>query len=120
MSFSTDRLTLINKRLVVPTPAFFAENDIESIMNAVLDTVGKKHCDLVIIDMSSTEYLDSLEFASLLQIAQMVQVMGPQVVLSGLRAGVVRFLIEQSIDMHGIPVFRDVEDALDSKGIRAL
>lgn len=118
MSFSSDRLTLINKRLVVPTPASFSSGDIESIMNAVLNTVSNKRCDLVIIDMSSTEYLDSEEFAGILQIAQMVRVMGPHLVLSGLSAGVVRFLIEQNIDMHGIPIFRDVEDALESNGAK--
>ena len=56
----------------------------------------------VILDVSGLETLDSAEFTALRRIITMSTIMGAEVVLVGLRPGVVSALIEAGADVDGV------------------
>jgi rsbT antagonist protein RsbS len=67
----------------------------------------------VILDVSGLETLDSEEFAALRRIITMCTIMGAEVVLVGLRPGVVSALIEAGADVDGLQAAINLDAAFD-------
>jgi len=65
----------------------------------------------VILDVSGLETLDSAEFTALRRIITMSTIMGAEVVLVGLRPGVVSALIETGADVDGLRTAIDLDAA---------
>ena len=68
----------------------------------LLNRLHKSGSRGVILDVSGLETLDSDEFASLRRIITMIEIMGAEAVLVGLRPGVVSALIEAGADVDGL------------------
>jgi len=68
----------------------------------LLDRLQKSGSHGVILDVSGLETLDSEEFASLRRIITMINIMGAESILVGLRPGVVSALIEAGADVDGL------------------
>jgi rsbT antagonist protein RsbS len=67
----------------------------------------------VILDVSGLETLDSEEFATLRRIITMSTIMGAEVVLVGLRPGVVSALIETGADVDGLRTAINLDAAFE-------
>jgi len=65
----------------------------------------------VILDLSGVETLDSHEFGALRLIINMIEIMGAQCVLTGMKPGVVSALIEAGADVDGLRTAIDLDAA---------
>ena len=65
----------------------------------------------VILDLSGLATLDSHEFSALRRIITMIEIMGAQCVLTGMRPGVVSALIEVGADADGLRTAIDLDAA---------
>ena len=65
----------------------------------------------VILDLSGVETLDSHEFGALRLIINMIEIMGAQCVLTGMKPGVVSALIEVGADVDGLCTAIDLDAA---------
>lgn len=65
----------------------------------------------VILDLSGVETLDSHEFGALRLIINMIEIMGAQCVLTGMKPGVVSALIEVGADVDGLRTAIDLDAA---------
>jgi rsbT antagonist protein RsbS len=80
------------------------------------DLLGRIHesgSRSVIFDLAGLATLDKTEFQALRQLMTMVEIMGAQSVLVGLRPGVVSALIEAGADTDGLLTAIDLDTAFD-------
>lgn len=107
-----DRFSAVQGQLLVHAPSAFTPELLNSLVDSMLSALGKQRCEIVILDLSNTDYLDQEEFYALKRLAHMVELMGPQLVLVGLNAGIVRYLIDANVDTSELLITRDIEQAL--------
>jgi rsbT antagonist protein RsbS len=67
----------------------------------------------VIMDLSGLEVVDASEFESLSRIISMIRLMGAEVVIAGVRPGVVASLVDLDVDTEGIIAAMNLDDAYD-------
>jgi len=67
----------------------------------------------VILDVSGLETLDSVEFAGLRKLIKMIEIMGADAVVVGLRPGVVSSLIETGADIDGLKAAINLDAAYE-------
>ena len=67
----------------------------------------------LVIDVSGVEVIDREDFEALRRTMLMAEVMGAQVALSGLRAGVVSSLIGLGADIDGVHGALNLDEAID-------
>jgi|SRR6187399_1454194 len=67
----------------------------------------------VVIDLSALELMDLTEFAKLKRIVQMTQMLGPKIVVVGLRPGVVAGLVALGADATGLTTALNMELGLE-------
>jgi anti-anti-sigma regulatory factor len=67
----------------------------------------------VILDLSGVEVMDAHDFGSITQITDMVRVMGSQVMLAGLRPGVVSALVNLGVNTDRIQAAMNLDDAFE-------
>lgn len=65
----------------------------------------------VIVDLSGQELIDSHEFASLVNITRMCDIMGSPAVLAGLRPGIVSALVEAGAEVTTVRAALDLDHA---------
>ena len=72
---------------------------------------------VVILDCSGLPVIDPHEFEQLRRIADMAGLMGAQVVIAGLQAGVVATLVAIDAPIQGLSFARNLDYALKQKGL---
>lgn len=70
----------------------------------------------VLIDMSSVELLDLVDFAALRQMLDAIHLMGTKAALVGLQAGLAALLVNLGADTRGLRVAGTLEQALSLYG----
>lgn len=113
-----DRFSAVQGQLLVHAPSAFTPELLNSLSESMLNALSTQRCETVILDLSNTNYLDQEEFYALKRLAHMVELMGPQLVLVGLNAGIVRYLIDANVDTSKLIITRDIEQALDIRKVK--
>ncbi len=108
-----DRFSAVQGQLLVHAPSAFTPEVLNSLADSILNALSTQRCDIIILDLSNTNYLDKEEFYALKRLAHMAELMGPQLVLVGLNAGIVRYLIDTNVDTSKLIITRDIEQALN-------
>jgi rsbT antagonist protein RsbS len=89
----------------------FAQSQQPVLDYAASQLVGKNSLLGVIIDFSALAAIDSHSFNKLRQLAQMLKLMGAEVIIAGLQAGVAASLVDLSESLEEIPAFANMEKA---------
>ena len=79
----------------------------------LLEKVRETALSGVVIDLSALELMDLTEFAKLKRIVQMTQMLGPKIVVVGLRPGVVAGLVALGADAAGLTTALNMELGLE-------
>jgi anti-anti-sigma regulatory factor len=110
-----DRFSAVQGQILVHAPSAFTPELLNSLADSMLSAISNQTCDIVILDLGNTDYLDQEEFYALRRLAHMIELMGPQLVLVGLNAGIVRYLIDANVDTSKLIISRDIEQALNMR-----
>lgn len=105
--------TRVKNNLVVTLPADLSGSVLEQLRQVTLGQVHQQRLTAVIFECSAVHYMDLHEFEQLCTTARTVRVLGSQPCLVGLRAGIVKYLVQSNADCAGIRAFLDLNEALD-------
>jgi anti-anti-sigma regulatory factor/putative methionine-R-sulfoxide reductase with GAF domain len=73
----------------------------------LLAAVERSHCDLVVIDITGAALIDTAAAQHLLQMAQVLRLLGAETVLTGVRPEVAQTLVHLGVDLATIHVRQD-------------
>lgn len=111
--FDSVTATRVRNNLVVTLPADLSGSVLEQLRQVTLGQVQQQRLTAVILECSAVHYMDLHEFEQMCALIRTVQVLGPQPCLVGLRAGIVKYLVQSNADCAGIRAFLDLNEALD-------
>jgi rsbT antagonist protein RsbS len=100
-------------------PQELAPGTLEQFELDLLTKVRENTVSGVVIGLGALELMDLTEFAKLKRIVQMTQMLGPKVVVVGLRPGVVAGLVALGADARGLTTALNVELGLEAVRDRA-
>ena len=103
--------TTVKGCLVVPLPADLA-GELEPLRDLVLDGVRNQRAHTVVLDFAALQLIDGTEFATVREILSMAALLGARSVMTGLRPGVVAYLVWNDVDTQGLTFMRDLDEAL--------
>jgi rsbT antagonist protein RsbS len=71
----------------------------------------------VVFDLSALKFADSAEFKRLIDLANMVAILGVKPLLAGLNPGIIAHLVEMNVQIGQIRSFLDLADSLEHLGL---
>jgi len=74
----------------------------QQIMETLLHGVADHHADIAIVDITGVQVVDTQVASALIQAAQAVQLLGAQVVLTGIGPSMAQTLVSLGVDLSGI------------------
>ncbi len=74
----------------------------QQIMETLLEGVAQHRSDVVILDITGVQVVDTQVANALLQAAQAVKLLGAQVILTGIRPHIAQTLVSLGVDLRGI------------------
>jgi rsbT antagonist protein RsbS len=90
-----------------------SESVLKRFRDELLAFVARTQAKGVIMDLSGLEVVDASEFESLRRVIDMVRIMGAEVLVAGLRPGVVSSLIDLEVNTDGVLAAMNLDDAFD-------
>lgn len=99
---STPLIPLNDRMLVMPLIGAIDSYRAQQVMEALLEGIARKRAEVAILDITGVQVIDSQVAHALIQTAQAVQLLGAQVVLTGIRPDVAQTLVHLGIDFRGI------------------
>ena len=106
-------IQVVDKCLIVTLKDDIDESDILRTQNIILETLKSKGAVDVIIDLTSVRIIDSLIFQSLKNTADMINIIGSNVVMVGIQPGVASSLVELDVDINSFPTCFTMDDGLE-------
>ncbi|MBF0573043.1 MAG: STAS domain-containing protein [Desulfamplus sp.] len=103
----------INGCLIVPVSSEVHDDYIKKLQKSILEKVKSTHAKEVLIDVSAVKFLDSFNFAMLKESAQMISMIGADVVFVGFQPGVASALIDLDIQFNDIFTAVTIEDGFE-------
>lgn len=82
------------------------------VMEALLSRVAKDHAEVVVMDLTGVQNIDSQVSHHLIQIVRAVQLMGSNAIITGIQPEIARALISLNIDFTGITTRASLSDGL--------
>lgn len=103
----------INGCLIVPVSSEVYDDYIRKLQTSILEKVKSTHAKEVLIDVSAVKFLDSFTFAMLKESAQMISMIGADVVFVGFQSGVASALIDLDVQFDDIFTAVNIEDGFE-------
>ncbi|MBU2896669.1 STAS domain-containing protein [Vibrio hepatarius] len=103
----------MSRCLIVPIQDELSIEDAKRVQEVILDTLGSRHVAGVIIDFSGVDIVDSSLWDVFIKSANMIQVMGSHVAVTGLSPGIIASMIDSNMDTTNLKTKRNMEGALD-------
>lgn len=82
------------------------------VMEALLSRVAKDHAEVVVMDLTGVQNIDSQVSHHLIQIVRAVQLMGSSAIITGIQPEIARALISLNIDLTGVTTRASLSDGL--------
>jgi rsbT antagonist protein RsbS len=98
--------------LVAALPDSLTPAVLQQVRSEVLEAALRTRSRAVLLDASAVDVMDSADFRSLCETAQMCTAMGRPTILCGLSPGVVSSLVDLDVDVQAVDTARNVEAAL--------
>jgi anti-anti-sigma regulatory factor len=104
---STPIFPLRKGALALPLIGTLDDERIARANEQLLAEVERQHCDLVVIDITGAAVLDTAAAQHLLQMGQVLRLLGAEMVLTGIRPEVAQTLVHLGVDLGTIHVRQD-------------
>jgi rsbT antagonist protein RsbS len=103
--------------LVVSVQIELSLHVLERFKGDLLQRIREVGAKAVIVDMQEVAVLDPFEYEMLIQVGHMASVMGAELILAGMRPGVVASLVDGHINTEALRTTLSVDDALALIGV---
>jgi PAS domain S-box-containing protein len=110
---STPLLHLSNAVLLMPLVGAMDTQRAQQMMTALLEGVEHYRARVVILDITGVMVIDSQIASAFIQTAQAVQLLGAQVVLTGIRPEVAQSLVNLGIDLQTIVTYSTLQSGIE-------
>jgi rsbT antagonist protein RsbS len=108
----TGTIQKLENLLLVSVPRDLMDEEVLRLRRAVAQEVRKHHSRWVLLDFSQVDICDSYFGRFIQSMAEMVGLMGADVIVSGLQDAVVETLVELGMTLSNIHAVLDLDDAL--------
>jgi rsbT co-antagonist protein RsbR len=113
---STPLIPLSRHVVVMPLVGAVDAKRARRVIDALLRGLERTHAPVAIIDITGVSVVDAHVADALVQAAQAARLLGTEVILTGIRAGVARSLVRLGVDLHGINTRKTLQDGIHLAG----
>ncbi|RRR65937.1 MAG: PAS domain S-box protein [Candidatus Viridilinea halotolerans] len=99
---STPLLPLSNKVVLMPIIGAIDSRRASQIMETLLQGVAEHNAEIAIVDITGVQVVDTQVANAFIQAARAVQLLGAQVVITGIRPEVAQTLVQLGVDLQGM------------------
>lgn len=99
---STPLIPLSERIVVMPLVGAIDSARAQQIMDTLLEGTARHRSDVVILDITGVQMVDTQVANALLRAAQAVKLLGAQIILTGIRPHIAQTLVSLGIDLRGI------------------
>jgi len=110
---STPIIPLKRHAVVVPLIGAVNSERAEQFLGTLLQGVRDLGARVAIIDITGVPEVDARVAQTLVDAAQAVRLLGTEVLITGVRAGVARTLVSLGVDLTGLRIRRDLQSGID-------
>jgi rsbT co-antagonist protein RsbR len=82
------------------------------IITTVLQAIEAHHAGKVLLDITGVPLIDTHVAGTLVQLAQMVQLLGAQAMLIGVRPEIAQSIVSLGVDLSGLTTYASLASAL--------
>jgi anti-anti-sigma regulatory factor len=109
---STPLLTISNTTLVMPLVGAVDSRRVAQMMDTLLSGVAESHASIVILDITGVSIVDTQVADAFIRASQAVNLLGAQVVLTGIRPEVAQTLVQLGVDLRSIITRGTLQDGI--------
>jgi rsbT co-antagonist protein RsbR len=99
---STPLLPLSNKVVLMPIIGAIDSRRASQVMETLLQGVSDHNAEIAIVDITGVQVVDTQVANAFIQAARAVQLLGAQVLLTGIRPEVAQTLVQLGVDLQGM------------------
>lgn len=99
---STPLLPLSNKVVLMPIIGTIDSRRASQVMETLLQGVSQHNAEIAIVDITGVQVVDTQVANAFIQAARAVQLLGAQVLLTGIRPEVAQTLVQLGVDLQGM------------------
>jgi rsbT co-antagonist protein RsbR len=99
---STPVIPLNDNVVVMPLVGAINSERAQQVLETLLTSIAESHAQVAIVDITGVPMVDTQVANALLRAAQAVQLLGAQVVLTGIRPEVAQTMVALGVNLHGI------------------
>jgi rsbT antagonist protein RsbS len=108
----TSAIQKLEDLLLVAVPRDLTDSDVLRLRRLVLENVRSYHSQWVLLDFSRVDICDSFFGRFIQSTAKMADLMGADVIISGLQDAVVETMVDLGMTLPGVHAVLDLDDAL--------
>ncbi len=101
---STPLIPISERVIVVPVVGTISEQRAGHMVEAILSGVHERRARALIVDVTGLRHVDETTVRILIKIPSALRLLGVQLILTGVRPGVARTLVDMNVDLRGIVV----------------
>lgn len=105
-------IPVLDRVLVLPLIGHLDTRRAAHFFTTVLPTIERHRAHVVLIDLTGVSLPDGADAQHLLEFIQSVRLLGPQVILTGLRPAVIQTIVDAGIRLQGVPTMARLQDGL--------
>ncbi len=110
---STPLIPLSREVVLMPLIGTLDRDRAAQVLDVLSHGVVARGARVAVLDITGVSHVDTHVAAALVQAAQVVRLLGAEVVLTGIRAGVSQSLVGLGIDLGGVATRRTLQSGID-------
>ena len=111
-ALSTPLIPISDSVVVMPLIGLLSERRLEQVIETLLMGISKHHARVAILDITGMSELDTQMAIGLVNAARAAQLIGAQVILTGISPEVARALVALDIDLGGVVTQGALQDGI--------
>lgn len=109
---SAPLIPLAEHILAMPLVGQMTRQRVQQVMEVLLEGITAYQAEQVILDLTGVSALDNQVAQELLQLARAVQLLGSQLILTGINAFLAQTLVQLDANLEGIRTFSTLQDGI--------
>ena len=109
---STPLIPLTQAVVVMPLIGLIDSRRAQQVLDTLLHGITERHARIAILDITGVPIVDTHVAGALIRAAQAAQLLGAQVVLTGIRPEVAQTLVGMGTELHGIITRSDLQSGI--------
>jgi len=106
-------IPLAEGTLAMPLVGTLTRERADQVLGTLLVTVGERHAQVVILDITGVPHIDTSIAQALVSAARSVRLLGAEVILTGIRPPVAQALVALGVDMQTFVTRADLQSGIE-------